>query len=331
MKKKTVWITWEDHRRSRELAKRFSADYYVIDSTLPTGISHLVCVIRTILLLFRCRNNVVVVQNPSRILAALAGVLKNVLGYCLIVDRHSNFRVGKGLGWNPAIWFVVLCSEISLRLADLTIVTNSFLAEIVDKKGGKSFVLTDAIPDLSKDVLASHIGRPSEPNLINVFFICTFSQDEPFTEVIEASKLLPEYIRITVTGNFEKGGYKKNPQNHKLDFVGYVSNEEYERLLIKSDIVMVFTTADWCLVCGGYEAIAAEKPLITSQTQALMDFYGDGAMFSKHDPNSIVRSIEEVVKDIDKYRLKSKALKSKKLQEWEERYLELRLLIDDSL
>ena len=70
------WITWEDHRRSKELAAHFEAKYIVIESTLYKGLRHIVCTLKTINVLRKAKGQTVIVQNPSIVLAYIATLFK---------------------------------------------------------------------------------------------------------------------------------------------------------------------------------------------------------------------------------------------------------------
>ena len=311
MARRICWITWEDHRRSRELAKRLAADYVVLRSNGRKGIRHFLLALKTIVLLWRRREYIIIVQNPSRVLAAVSAGLKIIFGYPLIVDRHTNFRLGKGFSFNPTVWFMTLCSEFSLRFADLTIVTNEYLKELVDKKGGRGFVLTDPIPELCAP------GKKKESKgIFTVFFVCTFSSDEPYEEVIEAGRIIGDKVVIQISGNYSKADLdpKNIPSNVKL--MGFVPNEQYDVLINSADTVIALTSAEWCLVCGGYEAIAAKKPLITSNTKALKAFYGTNAIFVEHTAEEISKGICTVMNHPNSYSELAHELYKTKEKEW---------------
>lgn len=291
MTKPICWITWEDHRRSRELSRRFGAEYLVLNAPGVIGLSHVLLTFKTLITLWKKRKCVIFVQNPSRVLAAVASLFKPILSYPLIIDRHTNFRLNKGISLNPAIWFVIACSELSLRVADLTIVTNPYLKSVVEKKGGRGFVLTDPIPEFSSPVIPRR-----NPEKFTVFFVCTFSSDEPYHQVIGAAKLLDNSVTIQISGNYQKVGFTPTDMPANVELTGFVSNHEYDGLLASADAVMALTSAEWCLVCGGYEAIGAAKPLITSATETLKDFYGQDATFTGHTQQEIASAIEAVRK-----------------------------------
>jgi hypothetical protein len=299
--REVCWITWEDHRRSIELAKELGAQYYFIESNETFILRHLLKAIKSVSLIYRYRKGLVIVQNPSRVLAALAALLKLIFRFPLVVDRHTNFRLGKGLSMNPAIWFVILCSEFSLRVADLTIVTNDFLKEIVEKKGGRALVLHDKIPVIKRSEILLDL-----PNGNNVLFVCSYAPDEPFKEVISAARYLPQDCHIHITGDYRKVGI--DPKSEDLPGnvhpLGFISKENYDAYLLSCDVVMVLTTSEWVIVCGGYEAAAAQKPLITSKTDTLVKFWRGNAYHAAPTEESIVKAVIEVTKNAELYQQK---------------------------
>jgi hypothetical protein len=48
---------------------------------------------------------------------------------------------------------------------------------------------------------------------------------------------------------------------------------------------------DNCLVCGAYEAVAVERPLVTSDTKALRAYFNRGTVYSDHTPESLAAAI----------------------------------------
>ncbi len=315
MNNRICWITWENHRRSIELSSEIGADYNFIKSSEIFILRHFLKAIKTIRIIYRYRNDIVIVQNPSRILAALAAFMKIFLPFTLIVDRHTNFRLGKGLSFNPAIWFVVLCSEFSLKVADLTIVTNEYLKKLVERKGGRAIVLHDKIPNFDDQSVPVKL-----PVGINVLFVCTYAADEPFREVFKAVKLLPEGYNILVTGNYCRAGIDNREVADNLKLLGFVSTEAYEAYIKNCDIVMVLTTSDWCIVCGGYEAMAAGRPLITSNTKALQEFYGNSACYVAPDSQSIAAGIVRVSTDMETYSNEIAKERNAKEVEWQSQW-----------
>lgn len=323
--KPKIWITWENQRRTNELAKSLDAELFIIDSEDRQGLRHLSNAVKTISLIRKYKDHIIIVQNPSRILAALAALLKLAWGFPLVVDRHTNFRIGKSISFDPRIWFVILCSEFSIRVADLTIVTNRYLKEIVESKGGKGFVLPDKVPSLDfqrREKCGNEVFNKK------VIFICTYADDEPYEQVVEAARYLRDDIEIYITGNYRKQK-KVLPENSpdNVIFTGFIPDIDYEHLLAEADVVIDFTSLEWCLICGGYEAMALSKPFITSNTVALQEFYEDAAVYSDHSPRSIADAIEKALGRVEVYTSRISVLRERKQFEWEADFTRLTSLL----
>src|SRR5205807_6653113 len=140
-------------------------------------------------------------------------------------------------------------------------VSNDALKEVVERTGGTAIVLPDKLPALGA---AADTVLP----VPLVVFICTYSIDEPYRDVIEAARLVGPRINVLITGdprNFEPDP----PLPPHVRLTGFLAEPVYEDLLRQADLVIDLTSAENCLVCGAYEAVALEKPLVTSDTRAL--------------------------------------------------------------
>ena len=319
--KRAVWISWENHRRTSELAKVLDVELIQFESNRNRLIKYIQLSIKTLGALINKRPEIFIVQNPSIILAFLASVLKPLFRYKLIVDRHTNFLLNNNK-YNYSNRLFILLSNISLKKADLTIVTNQFLKEYVELKEGRSFVLPDKLPEM--------MNIPNEHDNINniVTFICTYASDEPYGEVIQAAGFLDPHIKIYMTGNDKKIDpelFNNMPNN--LIATGFLPEEEYEKLLKRSDIIMDFTALDHCMVCGAYEAVSLGKPLITSDTTALKNYFNKGTKHIQHTPSEICGAIMTIYKDYPRYYSEMGQLKAEIEMKWNEQFVKLRKLI----
>jgi glycosyltransferase involved in cell wall biosynthesis len=164
----------------------------------------------------------------------------------------------------------------------------------VMKKGGRAIVLHDKIPtiELPRE-------RIELPNGRNILFVCTFASDEPVAEVISSARNLGPGFNIHITGNYRNGGLDPSapdfPEN--IHLLGFVSNELYEAYMYSCDVILVLTTAEWVIVCGGYEAVALGKPLVTSNTRALKEFFQGKALHTDPNPDAIAKAIRIACED----------------------------------
>ncbi len=309
-----VWIAWETQRRSVELARELNCELFIFDYS--GWFRYPKCCIQTLLVCFRQRPNILFVQNPSMILAVFACFLKFFFNFKLVVDRHSSFRVGKHytIASDTHFFFRFLdkfFNQVSVGQADLTIITNSFLAEIVEGFGGRPFILPDKLPELKA---TSKIKLKSRQNIL---LISSFDLDEPFEEIFQAMILLRNQdVTLYVTGNYKKMSsslYLDKPDN--VIFTGFLSEEGFVNMLFSADVVMALTTSDHTMLCSCYEAVSACKPLITSEKEVLRQYFA-GARFVENTASEIRIGIEDVLEHRKQYIEDIAMLKKDIAQSW---------------
>lgn len=306
-------------RRSIELAQHTLAKLYVIEDK---GLWRYVKSTALTFRLFRREApELIIVQNPSMILATLACIYGKFTNTPVIVDRHSTFLLSKKfvdkpwLKWSPNMLLFRVLSRFTLKAASMTIVTNQFLANLVTNAGGNPFILPDPIP---------RIGSKSENDLkngFNVLFITSFADDEPIEEVLLAMRSLErEDITLHISGDFRKLDRRileSAPRN--VRFTGFLTESEFHSLLWNVDAVMVLTTAEYTMLCGCYEAVAACKPLITSNRRVLKDYFLE-AIFVNDQSEDIGIGIKEAFENADLYAKSAIESNTRISEEWNARF-----------
>lgn len=311
-----VWITWETQRRSIELARKFGCKLYVIerDDLFRYPFSFF----KTLYIFIKERPKLLFVQNPSMFLSALACIWGKLSKTTVVVDRHTTFRLNKPHSGSFSIWLFMRLHYFTLKWADLTIVTNDFLANLVIKAQGTPFVLPDMLPDISKK---SNVDVSCK---FNILLISSFGLDEPVIEAMEAIKSFKgNDVCLYISGNYTKldpNLPKTSPSNIK--FTGFLPDQDFIDLLFSVDAAMALTTSDYCMLCGCYEAISAEKPLITSNKIVLKDYFSK-AFFVESSVDSIKKGIKTLIDNKVFYENSSKTMKSELNEKWHERYLTL--------
>jgi glycosyltransferase involved in cell wall biosynthesis len=313
---KRIWITWETQRRSIELAKKFGCELYVIEK--KGVMRYPISIIKTLFIIYRTKPDVLFVQNPSMILATVACLYKILMGTPVVVDRHTTFLLNKKDWRLIKVMLFKLLHRFTIRYADITIVTNDYLATLVRELRGLPFILPDMIPELTATRKMNLQGNK------NILFITSFGADEPIGEVLNAMRYLTQdNVVAYITGNFKKIDESlvlSAPTN--VIFTGFLEEQNFINMLFSVDCVMVLTTADACMLCGCYEAVSAGKPLITSDKDVLNKYF-TGAVFVDETESGICAGIKRVIEDIPNYQDKISKLKHKLIPEWERRYFDL--------
>lgn len=324
MKTKNLWVTWEDHRRSRELAAAFNCDYVCFASRRNRFLRYIFLSFKTITFINKFKPSVVFCQNPSIVLAFLLCTAKFFFRYQLIVDRHSSFKFSTRGSWHP-MWLIFhKISDFSLKNADITIVTNKYLQDFVQAKGGRAFVLPDKIPQLYPSI------DKAEDEKKTITFVSTFSDDEPIFEVVKAASLLSGEYLIYITGShkrFDRFDELKAVLPDNVILTGFLPEKDYQNRLAASDAIMVITTLEYTLTCGAYEAVSLGKPMILGNTKTIMEFFNKGAVYTSIYPVEMADQITKLFADIDSFNQQVLVLKEEMRLSWEKQFNEIKEVI----
>ena len=274
-----IWITWERHRRSREISRNLGATLHEFNRKGGRFMRYLSALVSTTRVLARSRGKIVIVQSPSIVLAWFAACTRALFGFTLIVDAH-NGGIEPLEGRYPILRRI---AHFAIRKAALTIVTTTDMADQIREIGGRGFVLVDPIPEMhAPPSTASAAPKKS------VVAISSWAADEPMEELIGAGGLLPEGIQLSITGRpkLSDEAISKLPASVRL--TRYLSEDDYVALLRDADVIVDLTTRENCLVCGAYEALALARPLVVSETAALRELLANGALYTRNVRSDIV-------------------------------------------
>lgn len=289
-----MWVTWEVQPRNRSMARLLGADLHEIIFNQSRLIKYPILILRTLLLIAKQNPKVLFVQNPSIVLAYIVVLAKKIFSYRLIIDAHNAgiYPLEGKSGFLNAITKII-CSH-----ADMTIVTNQALAQQVEVWGGKYFVMPDPLP-----IYETKRSALRNTNIKTFLLICTWSDDEPFHEIIKAAELLQGKIVLKITGKYQKKltqdfvlGLSKN-----IELLGFVSEEQYTHELSLADFTIDLTTRENCLVCGAYESISMEVPGVLTDTSANRSTFEHGFIFTNNDVESVKIALEKALDQYDFY------------------------------
>lgn len=308
MSKNGLWITWESQTRNIGLSNAvgFRLCEFIYEGRMVSR--YMKCCWSTLAVLRKERPSVVVAQNPSILLATMVVLLRPLLGFTAVIDAHNS-------GIFPAegrLKFLMLWAGWLQRKADLTIVTNNNLKRYVEKNGGLSIVLQDAIP-----LAPANVQQMNLKGKTTIAFICTFASDEPYNEVFEAAKLLSEDVVFYVTGRYD-GKVDRSSVPANVILMGYLSVSEYWSLLVSVDFVMDLTLREDCLVCGAYEGVAVSKPLLLSDTKVLRKYFYKGCVWVSSFPQSIADGVNDGIRNQELLFIEIKELKHELPIKWNE-------------
>jgi len=284
---KRVWLTWETQPRNKELAQAFGCDYgHIVREGVGGVRRYIYGAVDTFVYLLKGRYQTLFVQCPSVVLCLLVSLYATVTRKVFVIDCHNIVLDQAGVGGvtRKVVSFI-------FRQADYVIVSNSALVPRVKRLGGVPLVLPDKLPMVKGGSLPPAYSDCKAPLIT---FVCSFASDEPIDEFISAALLVEFDFTLFVTGkrsSAEKLGLLKY-ESDKVIFTDYLKKRDYDALIASSDILVVLTTRDDCLVCGAYEALSISTPAILSDTQVLRECFPSAFYYTKNTQEDFQATLE---------------------------------------
>lgn len=282
---KTTFITWYPTcRRSDALADALGGVSHLIHyleckQPFYAPFKYVLQSLATWRQLWRDRPELICVASPPVFAVFVVWCYARLFRVPFVMDAHTG--VFDDARWT---WLLPL-SRFLARQAAATVVTNAYLKAQVEDWGARAIIIGDVpveFPDIAPAVLGE--GR-------HVVVINTFSQDEPLDELLMAAETLPE-VRFHITGSVRhaRTSWSVAPALN-VRFTEWLSDEDYTALLRVADVVVTLTTHDHTMQRGGYEAMALEKPLITSDWGVLRETFSLGTVHTANTPEAIAAAV----------------------------------------
>lgn len=228
---------------------------------------------------------VVYITNTNWIIAFVNLIFSKIFGHKLILDSHSCAFD------HEFIKYPLPLSKRFAKCAALSIVTNESHYNLLKKNNAEVLIVSD-IPFEEKLITNEKIKLSEK---FNILYICTYAPDEPYMEVITAAEK-NDKVKVYITGQYQRVNLNPNDYPH-VTFTGFLSNEDYRRYLNNSDAVMTLTNREDTMQRAGSEAISVEKPLITSNTKMLRNYFNKGTIFVDNSSESINNGFNNVIND----------------------------------
>lgn len=289
---KNLWLSWEHQRRNRTLSRVLDFELCELVSDKRMLARYFELAFKTTSLLVKRKPDNLVCQNPSIVLVTLCILLRIYFKYTLTIDCHNSGLYPKE-GKSKALNYIF--RKIN-SFADIVVVSNGNLKNKFNDYFETILVVPDPLPDRDSyystgDRVVNDERYWSYDTNLKFLFICSWAQDEPFHEVIEAfSDPRLSEISCYITGRPGSALTESRlPKNVKL--TGFISDEDYFDLLCKSDAVIVLTRRDDCLTCGAYEALAVGKTGILSDSEVMKKTFGSGYLYSKPLKDDILNNV----------------------------------------
>lgn len=303
-----TWISWEKHRRTKELCDYLGIENKVFASSRSRWLRHPAAVLNTVRYLFQQRPETLIVQCPSIFLGLLACLLKPILRYKLVVDAHSDALTPD----KKLLQRFFFLYRFIHRMADLVVVTNEENTNVVKESGGRAIVVPDRLFDPPVLTPKKLEGKHT------LAFVCSFDVDEPYQEVFEAFCSFPD-TTLYVTGRAPERVLEQYKSQKNIIFTGYTPLNDYLTLLRSVDGILALTTRENTTLCAANEAVSFTQPLILSDTKFLRGYFSKGSVYTTNTAEGIHATYQTFLKNQERLKIEMIAFKPQLSRAWEEK------------
>jgi glycosyltransferase involved in cell wall biosynthesis len=200
-----------------------------------------------------------------------------------------------------------------LSRAGIAIVTNSGLAEVASRLHCPALVLHDVIEQRELDHTEHEDSSLAAVGSDFAMVPFAYAHDEPVQEVLAAARRTPD-ITWVLTGRAPDGVVRSASPNVVL--TGFVSNQDFFRLMSRAGVIVALTRNEYTMQRAAYEALSLGRPLVTTRTKVLADYYGDAAELVEPTADSIADGVRRALADTHASD-KMLALRARRLSEQE--------------
>lgn len=319
-----VFLVWARHSiRADGISRRLGANLHMLNTS---SIKHPLLFTKTLHILVKENPKIILCQSPPITCALVALIYRYFFGLKstkILIDAHTGSIYNT---WSKRI------TKLIMKKADGIIVTNEELQNDLSAKGVNSTVLEDPIPEVcthfSECTLDVHNANEKRESY-KIAVICSFAKDEPIREILHAASTIPG-SEFYFTGDKSKA--KINllvTKSANVYFTGFLDYKDYLLLLKGSDVIMDLTKNDKTMVAGAYEAVALEKPLITSNWPPFTRYFNKGTIHIDNSVQMIRNAIETAINTRYEMSKEMQQLKTEKNDEWESKVAKFMHLITE--
>ena len=305
--KKTIFITWTTYSpHSYLLNEAFNSKIFYIKNLINSRgliwnifflLDYLYKSIKTAGIMIKNKADLVIMQNPPSITPVVVLFVSLFYKCKTIVDSHN--------GAFEKRWESIPFYKWALKKADIVTVHNeqlfSKLTQTEAYKGVNFRILNSRLTDFSE--------VEKEPKSPQPYFlvVSAFANDEPMDIILEGLKLFNKKnthdVKFKLTGNYNKKSdlYEEYKTEKNIEFMGFVSNEDYRRLFINSFGIISISTRDDVQQFALMEALGAKIPFISNKNvtnEALFDYK---QVLVEITPEKLVEGIEEFIRNKEMY------------------------------
>lgn len=184
--------------------------------------------------------------------------------------------------------------------------------------GGKALIVHEAPGDWQLHPLPRN-------RRARILYVGRFAADEPWQQVIEAARRLPD-CEFSITGEPERSGLAPGQLPGNVTLTGYLDADGYRRAVHDADLVICLTTEPGSVMRSAYEAVWAGRPLIVSDWPVCRQTF-PYAVPVVNAADGIAAGVSSALIDYERLAAAVGPARERQQRRWLEQLTELRLAI----
>lgn len=306
-KEKWLFFGWSYSRRSEDIAYIMGIDYFYYSLKEKIRLLQFPSLFfRTLLFLFRENPHIVFIQNPPIHALAPVFLYAVIAGKKYVIDSH--IIPGTTLIEKPHHKFYLFLHKFYSYSAAATLFHSKAIKERFKKWRCDSIVVENPVRSVDDGTSFPVDKRPA------VGVVSSFQPDEKLDVLLEAEKELPNIIFYIAGDKSKLNKDIINSVTSNIKFTDFLKGDYYYQFLKAMDAIIVLTDRQESALLGAYEAVAAETPLVLSNTVTMRYYFPHGAIFVENKKNEIKKGIE---KALEKKKILAKEIKELKKEKIE--------------
>ena len=307
-----TYVSWSPHcSRSDNTARELGGKSHMVywpsfgSNLLTVWLKYIAQAVSTFRILSADKPEVVFVMTPPLPAVASVWLWCRLHRVPFVVDGHTGAFLHPN--WIHFQWL----QNAFCRRAVTTIVTNDHLAQLLRQ----ARVHVTIVRDVPVEYAVTDAFRPQ--GAFSVGVVCSFNEDEPVAEILEAAASLPG-VRFYLTGDSHRMSASLAaavPPNVTL--TGFLTTDQYGSLLTNVNAVMALTTRDHTMLRGAYEAVYQGTPVIVSDWPLLKESFSRGAIHVNNSAAAIAGAVERLRTEHGWYKAEVLVLREEKRATWE--------------
>jgi hypothetical protein len=323
-----VFLVWNSHGIRAETISRYLGACLYFLYTTPAR--HASLFVKTLNILRKDKPKLIICQSPPMTCSLVALVYRYVFAKgvrCeIFIDAHGHAFYKP---WSR----LKFLSKFIMKKARLVIVSNAEEQNsIIHDYDIKPVVLEDPIPLFDSTIYPEKANRKkwqnsdSENDNDKIFKVAVINpfRYAPLREILNAASELTGVTKFYITGDYSKTN--KSLLATKTDnaiVTGFLPLQEYAALLRHVDAIIDLTTDQATMLAGAYEAVALEKPLITTYNSPLRRYFNRGTLHVNNSTSEIKEAITLARERKTQLQREMHELKLERQNEWEQKFSSL--------